>query len=172
MKSILIYIIGILFLFGSPSTENSTLQKKYYGIEGDFKIMFPGIPKKAVSDVPTDLGTIKMYQYLYEASQSKVYIVGFSDYPEQYMQASKSMELLENAKIGFINNLQIKVTEENSIKIGNHPGIMFRASGNGWFVVMRDYLVNNRLFQIGILQDTEVSEKDVEDFIYSFELVK
>lgn len=180
MKSILIYLISIFFLFGNISfdnndikNDNNPLQKKYHGVEGNFKIMFPGVPKKNISDVPTDLGTIKMYQYMYEASQTKVYMVAFSDYPPKYMQASKSMELLQNAKNGFISSLKIKVTEENSIKIGNHPGIMFKASANGWYAVMRDYLIDNRLFQIGIMQEgSEISEKDIEDFIYSFELVK
>ncbi|MBN2756820.1 MAG: hypothetical protein JXR51_06540 [Bacteroidales bacterium] len=187
MTKIVIYI-SILFLFFSnklfnnnstynlnSDKQNSTiiLQKKYYSPEGDFKIMFPGEPTVKKSDVPTEVGTIKMYQYMYEQTPTKIYMVAFSDYPSKYMEASKSYEMLQNAKGGFINSLKITVKEENAVKIRNHPGIMFKASDDGIYVVMRDYLVNNRLFQIGIMQqDYQISEKDIEDFIYSFELVK
>jgi hypothetical protein len=53
-----------------------------------------------------------------------------------------------------------------------HPGILFHAQGSGMYCSMRDYLVDNRLYQLGILQMSAITEQAENDFFDSFELVK
>ncbi len=151
-------------------TFASLAQSKYSDYAGKFKIQFPGQPTTSSQDQKTDIGNVTLYQFMYE-TESSVYMVSYVDYPADKLNPNKK-ELLTNAKNGFVNALNLTVSDEGFITYGQHQGIRFVASDSEKSCVMRDYLVDNRLYQLGILQFGKISEQAENDFFDSFELVK
>lgn len=141
--------------------------------DGSFKIYFPGKPTLTKEPVDTELGKIQMYTYMYEESVSKVYMVAYSDYPKAAIESGDTDVMLDGAKNGFLKNLNLRIDEEKDITLGDYEGIYFKAQGGGYYTVMKDYLIENRLYQIGILTDKSYpSQTDIDAFLNSFELVK
>jgi hypothetical protein len=54
-----------------------------------------------------------------------------------------------------------------------NTGIFFKAKSSLYCVVMKDFIVGNRLYQFGIMrQDRYPTDKEVNAFHNSFEIVK
>ncbi|PLX02934.1 MAG: hypothetical protein C0594_11405 [Marinilabiliales bacterium] len=144
--------------------------------EGNFKVNFPGTPSSESSSVPTEVGNIEMVQFMYEKSATEIYMLAYSDYPTAAVDASNPAELLANAKGGFINEMGMTIEEEKEVKIGENPGIYFKAhaktdQGN-FYATVADYIVKNRLYQVAILRDGSYADADdASSFIDSFELI-
>lgn len=159
---------AILLIFGICIFGLSFSQHTYH--DSKFKINFPGEPSEKEQDVETAVGPITMYSLMYEGYNS-AYMLAYSDYPSSFIKDGNKADLLDNAKGGFIGSLGIEVTYERKISIKGHPGIYFKAEGSGYYCVMKDYLVNNRLYQIGILRaDRFPTNKEIDDYINTFSL--
>jgi len=143
--------------------------------EGNFKIRFPVAPTRSSQPITTDVGEITMVSFMYEQGDEAAYMLAYSDYPKTAIEGSNTQELLKNAMNGFVNSLQVNIEKEELISLGKSKGIYFtgkNATGD-LYVIMKDYLVGNRLYQIGILQSNRYpTEKEVNDFINSFKLIK
>lgn len=146
---------------------------KFHSVEGKFKINFPGTPQQTQESIPTDVGKIEMVSFMYEKSVTEAYMVAYSDYPSEMVKASDTKTMLNDAKNGFLGELGLTVDKEEEITIDGFKGISFKAKGGTYYTVFKDVLVNNRLYQFGILKDGSYpSEEAIKSFIDSFELVK
>lgn len=144
---------------------------KFYDYAGKFKILFPGTPTPGSQNLDTDMGPVTLYQFILE-TQSAAYMVSYVDYPADQMVNKDKNALLDRAKNGFNGALKIATTDSLFMTYAKHPGILFHAQGSGMYCSMRDYLVDNRLYQLGILQMSAITEQAENDFFDSFELVK
>jgi len=141
--------------------------------DGKFQIRFPGDPEVTSENVPTDVGDIEMFTFMYEKSVTEVYMVAYSDYPSAMIELSKTEDLIQGAKEGVVGNIGATIEEEKKITLGDYEGIMFKAASETYFLYYKLYMVKNRLYQIGILRDGSYPEKSaVTDFIDSFKLVE
>lgn len=160
----------------STGTEDKTAEPeivKYRSDAGNFAIAFQGTPEVTTEEVPTEVGSIMVTMYMYEKSRKEVHIVGHSDYPSAIVEASDPMVMLNGAKEGVTGNLKATPTDEKTSSFQGHKALEFRASGSGYNLAYKLILVNNRLFQIGIMKETdEVTQAEVDSFIGSFELTK
>lgn len=165
MRNIFIFLTSLgLILF----TSTSYSQSQY--THDDFTITFPSDPTETIQDVPIENVTYKMTT-LTSLEENSVNIFSFIDYSPEYMDIYSSKEFLENVKGGFIGSLGITVDDEKTIFISGNEGLYFKASGSGYFCVMKDYIVENRLYQIGILRsDRYPTDYEVSSFIDSFQL--
>lgn len=152
--------------------ENKKDKDLFTSEDKSFKIKFPGNPQLTKEPVETELGKIEMYTYMYEHSATKVYMVAYSDYPKAAIEAGDKDMMLDGAKSGFLKKLSLKIDEEKDIEIDGNQGLYFKAQGSGFYAVMKDYLVENRLYQVGILsQGSYPSDKEIDEFLNSFELL-
>lgn len=162
------------------NTENSNAETNvdpdkdlFVDNAGNFKIKFPGEPQKNTQAVETEIGNVNMITFMYEKDAGEAYMLAYSDYPEDIVAANDHNKLLQNAKGGFIGSLGITIEEEKEIKLGDHSGIYFKGKSADYFVVMKDYLVKNRLYQIGVLATGSYpSDEAVENFVNSFKLIE
>lgn len=144
---------------------------KFTSKKGKFKIQFPGEPVESKETVDTDAGKIDMVTYMYEQGTSKVFMVAYSDYPADMISSNDSKDLLKGAKEGFTGNLQLTIDFEEFFMIDGFQGLYFKASNSSYYTAVKQILVNNRLFQVGILSaEGEVSVNDIQDFLETFEL--
>lgn len=157
-----------IFSFRLKSGKNYN----YFEEDPAFRINFNGEhPSKEVSPVETAIGTINMTTYMVEDGSSIVYMVAISDYPEEYMGLATDDDLLKSVKEGYVGNMNLNVTTEKQVSHKGNNGIYFEASGGGYYTEVADYLVENRLYQIAILRtDRASTQKEIQDFIFSFEL--
>ncbi|MCX7743752.1 MAG: hypothetical protein N2167_04215 [Flavobacteriales bacterium] len=148
-------------------------QPKYTSEEGNFKIAFPGEPTVTTESVPTEIGDIQMKMYMYEKGKDEAYMVAYSDYPQEVVDAGDKKEMLEGSKQGVVGNIGATIEEENDIEINGNPGVYFKAKGPEFATVYKLYLVKNRLYQIGILKAAAYpSDADIKGFLDSFELIR
>lgn len=145
----------------------------YTADDGKFQIRFPGAPEVTSESVPTEVGDIKMFTFMYEKSVTEVYMVAYSDYPSALIELSNTEDLIQGAKEGVLGNLEAQVDEEKKITLGDYEGIMFKAASDTYFLYYKLYMVKNRLYQIGILRDGSYPvENAVKEFIDSFKLLE
>jgi len=159
--------LALLFCTFAALSQNS----KYYDYAGKFKIQFPGTPKTDSQNMTTDMGAVTLYQFMYETSNG-VFMVSYVDYPADKLAQQDKKELLNKAKNGFVNALKLNISEERFMTYAKHPGVIFLADDGTQFSSMRDYLVENRLYQLGIFQVGAISDEMQNDFFDSFELVR
>lgn len=184
MKKILAFsVLATGLLIAMPScgkkaekTEGETVvsdQPMYTSEEGNFKIIFPGEPTVTSETVPTDIGDIQMKMYMYEKSREEAYMVAYSDYPQEAVDAGDKKEMLQGSKEGVVGNISASVEEEKEIEIDGNPGVYFKAKGPVFTTVYKLYLVKNRLYQVGILKAAVYpSDAEIKAFLNSFELIR
>ncbi len=162
----------------SENTTNDTTQttessNKFTTEEGNFRIAFPGEPTISSEKVPTDVGDIEMHMYMYEKGIDEAYMVASSDYPKELVDAGDKDEMLQGSKEGVVSNINATIEDEKKVEIEGHPGLSFKAKGPEFSTVYKLFMINNRLYQIGILRAKDYpTDADTKSFIDSFELIR
>ncbi len=164
---------------GWPSKDSEkalkSSEKNYCNVDGNFSIAFPSTPTVTKEVVPTEAGDIAMNMCMYEESKSKVYMVAYSDYPEGMISKSNAPEILEGSKNGALNSFgRCTVEDESKIEKDGNPGVYFKAkSTENYHVIYHLYIVGNRLYQVGLLNDKEYpSKSEINDYFSSFKFLK
>ena len=171
-QSIIILLFATLFLMSSCGIFKGGKKNKFYSEKGKFKIYFYEEPEISNESVNTELGNIEMHTFMHQDGEG-VYMVAFSDYPKALMALSNPEDLLDGAIKGFTGKMGMKITKQKNNKLDNNTGLYFEAKGGGYYAAVQDYIVKNRLYQIAILRsDREPTEKEINDFINSFEFVQ
>jgi hypothetical protein len=160
------------------SEDNSQQEKAHIELayridspDGKFTVSFPGKPDFASEPIESEHGSILNNMYIYEHSSSLAYMLAFTDYPDNHIAPYDPYELLDNAMYGFVDEVGLKVDSAEKISSGSYPGIEFIASGDGFNAHMRDFLVDNRLYQIGILSSTgSLNHSDANAFFDTFSI--
>ncbi len=173
--SLLRLTIALLVLAMLPVMSQAQKGHKLSSKEGRFYIMFPGEPEYSAEDVETAVGKLKMHTYLYEESSDAAYMVAYIDYPDDLVDESDNDVLLDAALEGALGSWGIdvnKVSKETTWHSG-YKGIYCRESNGDTYTAYEVMLVENRLYQIAILQyGKSISKKVLSSFFDSFELKK
>jgi hypothetical protein len=161
MKKFIFLASGLVFL-------TTFLSAQFLVKEDLFSISFPSEPTRQVQDIETEgAGTVQMISYIYEDTTA-AWMIAYSEYPAEYIQEN---ELLENAKNGFVESLEVEVVAEWDITRDNYNGIYFQAESPSTFCIIKDYIVGNRLYQIGILKSDDYPTMEaIDKFMNSFNL--
>jgi hypothetical protein len=153
-----------------PVTETQTVEK-YKSQDGKFKIRFPEEPTVSIEKIPTEAGEIDMTLFMYEKSRQEAYMVSYCDYPQEKIQGTGPKEMLNSSKLGVLQNIDARLTDEKDIMLGKFPGIYFKANSTELYMVYKMFMVDNRLFQIAIMKEgTYPDNGDAGEFLDSFEL--
>lgn len=153
--------------------------KKLTDKAGKFSVLFPGSPKRTERQIPTTLGNIKVVMYIQDLpTQSKAYLVGFNDYPENKLYGQKEFDykVLAGVAGGVSRSRKAKVVRKTQIKIGKYHGleILLSINNDQRFCLFRAYLVKNRLYQVFADYPGKPAKAtaDAQKFLNSFQLTK
>lgn len=149
---------------------------------GRFSIQTPGPMQESQQQVQTEAGAVELYMFLYEKSASEAYIASYSDYDSGLTALADPEDILDGSRDGAVGNMGGILDSESRISIqdpaGNaHPGrdlvISAVVEGRSVSARMRIFLVNNRLYQVMGLEesDTGVSPAIVA-YLDSFKLTR
>ncbi len=152
---------------GNHYFSGNTLYDPY----GRFQLYFPGEPTYNYSDLNTEMGSVRMYQFIFETHDA-AYMVSYVDYPADKMALQNMDDMLKNAASGFVKALELTSRMETFINYGSYKGIMFLADDGEKYTSMRDFIVNNRLYQIGILKIGQIDVQTENEFFDSFVLTR
>jgi hypothetical protein len=156
----------------TPTPEPARLFKSE---EGGFSIVAPYALQETSQSVNTEAGTIEVHMFIAEQGQ-EAWLVGYSDYPEEIVQASDPEAILAGARDGAVANVNGQLVSDTEISLDGYPGREFSASvtqnGQDFVLRQRVFLVGNRLYQMVVIvpKGTE-SSTEVEDFLHSFQLI-
>ena len=173
MKLKTLFTAGTILIILAFSLAAQAQDYVYVNSDKNFSIRFPAEPETGKEVVSTELGDLDMYTIMYEASDVKVYMLAYTDYPADLVSTSDADVLLDGAKEGSLGSFGISTPSyEKSINFDGYPGKYFEAEGNDMHVAYKLILVENRLYQIVILQlSNPISDSDIEGFIETFKLL-
>ncbi|GAB4301677.1 MAG: hypothetical protein Kow0068_24580 [Marinilabiliales bacterium] len=171
MKKLLLLLVFPLIIvnYGFDSGDYELISK-----DGKFKINFPGKPELSsqMVDLGETYGEIEMFMYMYSASASEVYMVAYADYPDAVFEDISKELILTSTTDGFYGSYgEAKYKKNKKITLDGHPGLTTQASIGGSYFFYDVYIVNNRLFQVAIVNEGKyTNKKDAQAFMGSFAL--
>ncbi len=137
----------------------------------DFEIRFPGKPQVSSSMIPSPQGQIELITISYDYSITKAYWASYSDYPTELISSRLPIQILRDARQSVVEGLGQSTNfgdVSDSVRQG-YPSLRFRARDAHFHAVYELILVENRLFQLGVLRDGKFpQDQDVEAFFGSF----
>ena len=155
-------------------TDEAAIPSEMYESEdGRFKVNFLGAtPEVSQEVIPTELGNIEITMFLYEKSMTEAYIIGYNDYPSAIVEAGSTAEMLAGGKEGVVNSMGVTQFDlEEEVSLDGHSGLHFKGIAGTLHIEYQMYLVDNRLYQIGVVRDGSYVTPDRADtFFGTFEL--
>jgi len=153
--------------------EIEVSSEKYESVDGKFKINFVGgTPSVTSESIPTEVGNIEITMFMYEKSATEVYVVSYNDYPSDIIEVSSVDDLLAGGKDGVVSSMGITHFDlEEAVSLDGNSGLHFKGVAGTFHIEYKMFLVENRLYQIGILRDGSYPTQDrVDAFLGTFEL--
>lgn len=147
--------------------------------EGRFKVSLPGKATNLKRTLNTPVGKIDLHMFLTTLQGGKVaYAVMYNDYPAVVTQQSTPAKILERAMQGAVKSKNGKITKQTDIKIDGFPGkaVTFVGMTRGQKLTgnIRVYLVNSRLYQLMVFNQSgmEPKQEEIDKFQKSFKRLK
>jgi hypothetical protein len=155
---------------------------KWFAFEnkpGNFRIEFPGMPVKSEKIANTPSGPIKMNIFSYDGDLAevgnKMYMLMYSDYPEDVISSKKRRGLVDtffkNSIDGAVNSIHGKLVSTENADFNKYPGRLVKvlfAEGKG-FLDIHFYLVNNRMYMLEVgYQKGQQNAASQQHFFKSF----
>lgn len=150
-------------------TEDSYKVKLFTSVDGLFSINFPDKPEFSEENIDTELGAIRMATYIHEENENKAYMVAYSDYPSMLISLAGKEDLLQGAKQGALASLGItNVFEEIVVEKNGNKGLYFSGNdGDNYHIEYEMYLVENRLYQVAIIESDGKTISDADKAFFS-----
>ncbi|MCB1172540.1 MAG: hypothetical protein KDK39_03190 [Leptospiraceae bacterium] len=163
MKPYILILIALFIPWAGVSAQHVYKTAK-------FSITFPGQPSENTQDVETAVGRVEMHSVMHEAGSS-AYMLAYTDYPESLVRSENASVLLQNAKDSMAGSLGTAVTYEQKITLKGQPGLYYKAQGSGYYLAFKIYMVNNRLYQIGLMRNDRLpTDAEIDGYINTFRL--
>jgi len=167
-------VVGTLLLAACNSAPQTDFQE-FSSEAGGFSISTPAIFEENQQSLNTPAGPIDVYTFTVEENNAD-YIVAYSDYPSEMVEATDPEAMLDGNRDGALRNLQGEVLSEETVSIDGNPGRSltidaFNAEGEPSIIDFRIFLVDNRLYQIIVVspKDQE-TPSNADQFLESFAL--
>jgi len=160
----------VLAAAGGPAKE----WMPYLSKEGGFEVTLPGKPVESRQNVKTRLGTLQVTMLLLEQKNEAVFVVSFSEFPENAFKDGDDQKRLNFARDGAVASAKGKLKSEKKITLGKIPGreLLIESGGKGT-IRTRIYAVEKRLYQTMVVgAGAFVQGKDAERFLNSLKFDK
>jgi hypothetical protein len=161
-------------LLGAVQSDLPANWKPFTSKEGGFSITMPDPTTQTKKTLKTASGPLQVTVISAEGRDDALFVVSYSDYPENDLKTGTPEERLEHARKGAVNHAKGKLRSDKPLEMNGHPGreIVIEKDGNV-IAKMRLYLVGRRLYQVMVLGNGPVFKgKEADSFLHSFRLIK
>lgn len=142
---------------------------------GGFTVMAPTPMTENSQQVETAVGPIEVYTFAAQR-QDAAYIVAYSDYPAEIVAQNDPATMLDGSRDGALRNVGGTLVSEESIELNGNPGravtisTTVGESQREAVVNARLFLVDNRLYQLLVVQPAAADPDSAQSFLESFSL--
>ena len=172
MRTILTaWCLGLVLALVGLTGAQAQVWGEYRPEGGKYFVLMPGTPETGSQPVPLPDGrSVLMYQGSIETPNA-AYVATFVDYPDDVISRAPADTHLDNARDGTVKGHTLR--SEKRLTIAQNPGreyIIVRS--DGLVMVVRSFLVGNRLYQMIVVGRAGVDEQpDTAKFLESFRLL-
>lgn len=141
--------------------------------DGSFSVALPGTPyeKSTRREAPGSLPYIDHETGWASSDRSTGYWVNLFDYAAGSMGGVDAKKWYDSAQVRALAAAGLTLVNANDVVLDGHPGREYTATGDGYTVTVRMYLVGDRLYK----QDTNSTHPvagDVQAFLASFRITR
>jgi hypothetical protein len=160
-------IILLILLAGAARAD--TVWKDLAAKDGRWSVKLPGTPTEEKVSTPTEVGTLEANLWMVSLPGNVAYAVSVMDYPNPIPKAQVEGKL-DAARDGMVAKVKGKLASETKITLaGGFAGREARIQLGEMTLVVRNYLVNRRLYQLMVILGPGA---DTATFFDSFKVVK
>ncbi len=160
----------VLALVGAPGAQAQTWSE-FRPEGGRYLVLMPGAPQTGAQPVALPDGrSVQMYQGSIETPNA-AYVATFVDYPADVISRAPPDKHLDNARDGTTKGHTMR--NEKRLTIAQNPGREYVVvRGDGLVMVVRSFIVGNRLYQLIVVGRPGVDQHpDTAKFLESFRLL-
>lgn len=147
-----IVILIVLGIFFSGYLQQKNISKpidleSFSSKEGRFTLLMPGTPKLETRVVNTAKGEVTAYMYIVKLDD-RVYMVSYSDYPDDAIHELTPEQILDNGRDGMIANVFGELISETIISLDGYPGRQLNIGVGNSGIRAKIFLVKNRMYGV------------------------
>ena len=155
-----------------PLSQSSGWER-FVSNDNQFAILFPTKPNRESDIVNTPYGKVELIQYMSKTGDV-LYAVAYGDYPIKALTEKNPEQLLDNARNGFVENVQGNLLSEIVISKGNYLGreIAVKVKPDT-IMTVQIVLKENRLYQVIVVTNSDkLFTSQRKEFFESFEILR
>ncbi len=137
--------------------------------EGGFRMEFPAEPVRGQQSLASELGPLETVLFTVEEDADTVYLVAYTDYPEEVLDVDPGT-VLDGAVQGAATNLSGTVESSTKLTVEGFPAVDYVVAVEGGRVEARAILAGRRIY----LVQRAASQSGPDEFrrlVDSFELL-
>lgn len=160
---------GIVYLKGGRGGLKKF--ETFESVEGRFSVSMPGKPEKITQSVKSQVGDIDFTIFAAD-SKELGFVVGYSDYPADFVETSDPMENLGWVRDGVVFDVKGKLVKETVLENYGGAATEFQIDiPDKGTLTSRLILDDKRLYQLIAMCPESGNEKaKMEDFFGSFKI--
>ena len=146
---------------------------------GKYSIIFPKTPTEQKSVIPIEnMGDCELVLQIAEMGEHLAYFTSYVDFPKDVVDAavqsgSLNIDLVLEGTVGGVFESQGAVPESQEFQtIQKNRALFAKGKSEAFDIQVLALLVDNRLYQIMMLKDTPIEDKESKAFFSSFKLLK
>ena len=178
-KQILILALLLLssVIFAQNEKANSKKDTTTYFETNDFKINFFGNKPKPQLHVYNNKEQYPQTITNYDCNlgDSATFIISIFSYNESYIKTIKPNEFLKKRRESRLQNMKLELIESKIYNLDSIQGDFYIAESpkDSFFVALAHFLRGNNYYQVVLIKSTSrPTEKEIKDYIYSFQIKK
>lgn len=163
----------LMLVWTLPMIRAQGVWQTVEGPDKSFRVAGPGKPKYEKQSLRVAGKEVVVHSYLF-VDVPYAFILGYGNYPEDYVAKRKPEELLRLDKERFIKNTATKLVAEKQTAYQGKPSLEFVAHSedNKSIFQVRIILVGQRVYVLAVSFPPDVDTKPVNRFLDSFQLIE
>jgi hypothetical protein len=146
---------------------------------GKYSINFPKTPTEQKNMMPIEnMGECELVMHIAEMNDNFAYFASYIDFPKDVVDAAVQNgslnidDVLDGTVKGVFESQGAAPESQEFTTVQKHRALFAKGKSEAFDIQVLVLLVDNRLYQIMMLKDTPIEDKESKAFFNSFKLLK
>lgn len=181
MRNFLFLFSFLFVVLGTQAEAQKAVSKPktFTNKLGKYSIIFPKTPTEQKSVIPIEnMGDCEVILHIAEMGEHRAYFASYMNFPKDVVDAavqngSLNIDLVLEGTVGEMFERYGASSESQEFQtIQKHRALFTKGKGEAFDIQILVLFVDNRLYQIVMLKDAPIEEKESKAFFSSFKLLK